>query len=133
MLLGATTTVSRRMLVAFVCAAVSHAPLLAQNGEQTLPADSPQKIGELPGDWARRGDTNVTALPGGRFAFGGATFAGGSGIRRGGANAFTPPGFGRITNTPSGSNGIGFSFSSFGFSTLSIAGGGGGSSNPNGG
>jgi hypothetical protein len=62
---------SRLLLAAFVQMATTHSLLLAQEAEQGTPTDaSPRTIGALPGDWTRRGDTGVTSLPGGRFAFG---------------------------------------------------------------
>lgn len=59
------------LLGAVVCVAMTGASLEAQEPAPSLPGDaSPQTIGELPGDWTRRGDTGVAPLPGGMFALG---------------------------------------------------------------
>jgi hypothetical protein len=65
------TTVSRLMLTAVVFVGLRSTSLLAQEAAQSSPPNvSSPSIGELPGDWMRRGDTGVTALVGGKFAFG---------------------------------------------------------------
>ena len=64
-------SLSSLLLGALAGVALSGAPLLAQEAPQSQPAVVPsQAIGELPAGWTRRGDTGVTALPGGKFAFG---------------------------------------------------------------
>ena len=63
-----SAAVSRLTLTAIVVAGLGGTSLLAQ--EASPPGASSPSIGELPGDWMRRGDTGVTALPGGKFAFG---------------------------------------------------------------
>jgi hypothetical protein len=73
-----------RLVLGVVCIAAGVTPLAAQNASQppaAAPSASsaapaaqtdapPAPIGTLPDGWTRRGDTGVTALPGGKFAFG---------------------------------------------------------------